>query len=236
MVNKLWGYNEFKQVGKDYSKQAEVAVYDSSHSDFRDVTAENSAIIDRLDLKKDHTIIDFGSGTGAFAIQAASHCDKVIAIDVSEAMIELANEKAEKAGVSNIEFHHAGYLSYVHKRTPVDAIISSLSFHHLPDFWKGIALQRLYGMLKPAGKFYLYDVIIEHHNAEKNIEAFIETQSLAGGDFLREDAEEHFREEFSTFDWVIEGLLQRARFTILEKETSEGVFGCYLCTKDPKID
>ncbi len=232
MENKTWVYDEFKQVGKDYSKQYEVAVYDSSHADFRDVTAENNAIIDKLDVKKDQTIIDFGSGTGAFAIQAASHCEKVIAVDVSEAMLDMAKQKAKKAGVSNIEFHHAGYLSYDHKLKPVDAIISSLSFHHLPDFWKGMALQRIHSMLNPAGKFYLYDVIIEYKNAQKNIEAFIESQAKAGGDFLREDAEEHFSEEFSTFDWVIDGLLQRAGFTILEKENNAGVFGSYLCTKN----
>lgn len=232
MVDKSWTYNEFKQVGKDYSKQTEVEVYDSSHADFRDVEAENNAILDRLDLKKDHKIIDFGSGTGAFAIQAASRCEKVLAIDVSEAMLEFAKQKAGKAGISNIEFHHAGYLSYVHKDTPVDSIVSSLSFHHLPDFWKNVALQRVNNMLKPGGKFYLYDVIIEYENAEKNIEAFIESQAAAGGDFLREDTEEHFREEYSTFDWIIEALLQRTGFTILEKEMTSGVFGSYLCLKE----
>lgn len=231
MVNKSWTYNEFKQVGKDYSKQTEVDVYDSSHADFRDIEAENNAILDRLDLKNNHKIIDFGSGTGAFSIQAASRCEKVLAIDVSEAMLEFAKQKARKAGVSNIEFHHAGYLSYMHKGIPVDAIVSSLSFHHLPDFWKYVALQRVNNMLKPGGKFYLYDVIIEYENAEMNIEAFIKSQAAAGGNFLREDAEEHFREEYSTFDWIIEALLQRTGFRILEKEIISGVLGSYLCVK-----
>lgn len=231
MENNAWRYNEFKQVGKDYSKQAEVQLYDSSHADFRDVTAENNAILNLLDVKKDHTIIDFGSGTGAFAIQAASRCKNVLAVDVSKAMIECATQKVKKAGISNVEFYHAGYLTYQHEGRPVDAIVSSLSFHHLPDFWKNNALLRLNSMLKSGGKFYLYDVIVEYENAKQNIEAFIESQAAAGGDFLREDAEEHFREEFSTFDWIIEGLLQRTGFTILEKEFTDGVLGRYLCSK-----
>ncbi|MDR9367414.1 MAG: class I SAM-dependent methyltransferase [Balneolaceae bacterium] len=231
MMKRSWTYNEFEQVGKDYSQEKEVAVYDSTHSDFRDVTAENNAILNRLGLKKEHTIIDFGSGTGAFAIQAASYCKKVFAIDVSQTMLDFSKKKTKSAEVENIEFHHAGYLSYDHKEGPVDAIVSSFSFHHLPDYWKSVALRRMHEMLNPDGKFYLYDVIIEEENAEENIQAFIESQAALGGDFLREDAEEHFREEYSTFDWIMEALLQRSGFTILEKEFSAGVLGTYLCSK-----
>lgn len=34
-----WQYDEFKQVGTDYGDKAEVAIYDSSHADFRDMDA-----------------------------------------------------------------------------------------------------------------------------------------------------------------------------------------------------
>ncbi len=52
-----------------------------------------------------------------------------------------------------------------------------------------------------------------------------------GGDFLREDAEGHFRDEHSTYDWVVDGLLTRAGFTIISKEMNQGVLATYLCTK-----
>ena len=104
MSHPAWQYDEFKQVGKDYSNQAEVEIYDSSHADFRDIEAESNRVLAALAVKSSDVVIDFGSGTGAFAIQAARHCSRVYAVDVSQAMLDYAQAKARQSGVSNIVF------------------------------------------------------------------------------------------------------------------------------------
>src|SRR3990172_3305564 len=134
-----WRYDEFKQVGTDYSSKAEVEHYDWSHSKFRDMEAEGATILDLLQTRQDDVLIDFGSGTGTFAIQAARRCARVYAIDVSQAMLDFAAAKAIKAGRNNIEFHYAGFLTYEHNDSPADAVVTTYAFHHLPDFWKGVA-------------------------------------------------------------------------------------------------
>lgn len=227
-----WQYDEFKQVGTDYSSKAEVEIYDSSHADFRDMEAESLKILASLGIKRGNELIDFGSGTGTFAIQAARRCARVYAVGVSQAMIDRAAAKASKAGASNIEFHHAGFLNYEHNGSPVDAVVTTFAFHHLPDFWKGIALKRVNSMLKPGGQFYIHDVILEETNAIENIMALIETLATAGGTLLREDTERHFRDEYSTYDWVMDGLLARAGFTIKSKHMDGGVLGTYICSKN----
>jgi ubiquinone/menaquinone biosynthesis C-methylase UbiE len=231
----VWQYNEFKQVGKDYSLPAEVEVYDSSHGDFRDIEAEGQAILDTLAVQPTDVLIEFGTGTGTFAIQAARRCAQVYAIDVSETMLDYARAKAARAGIANIIFCHAGFLTYAHPAPVVDAIVTSLAFHHLPDFWKGVALKRLNQMLKPKGQLYLSDVLMEDKKALQSIATFIEQQAAVGGDFLREDAEEHFREEYSTYDWILDGLLTRAGFTIQHKHLYGGVFGSYRCVKAEEV-
>lgn len=227
-----WQYKEFQPVGRDYGRQSEVDVYDSSHADFRDIKEESHRVLETLGIESGNHIIDFGSGTGTFAIEAAKKGAHVCAVDVSEAMLALAKTKAEKEGVSGITFHHAGFLTYNHQDQPADAIVTTFAFHHLPDFWKGVALQRIHQMLKPGGKFYLHDVVIEEAGALEKIAAFIDKQAQAGGDFLREDAEGHFRDEFSTYDWVMEGLLSRAGFCISSKQMEGGVIGTYICLKE----
>jgi len=226
-----WQYDEFKQVGKDYGDPAEVEVYDASHGDFRDLEGEADTVLDRLALGSDAILIDFGCGTGTFVIEAAKRYAQVFAVDVSPAMLSQAQTKAKAAGVGNIIFCHAGFLTYSHQGNAVDAVTTTFAFHHLPDFWKGIALQRLYGLLKPGGQFYLSDAIIEERNCLENISAFIDELAEAGGDFLREDTETHFREEYSSYDWVIDGLLERAGFEIRDKRIDKGVLGHYLCRK-----
>ena len=225
-----WQYDEFKQVGKDFGSPMEVEVYDSSHADFRDLEAESNEVLDSLAIKPGDVLIDFGSGTGTFAIQAARRCAQVYAVDVSQAMLDYA--KAKAAGTSNIFFSHGGFLTYEHPDPPVDAIVTTFAFHHLPDFWKGIALARMNQMLKPGGQLYMHDVIVEQDRALESIKAFIDRQAAAGGDFLRKDAEGHFREEHSTYDWVMDGLLARAGFTIKRKTIHGGVIGKYLCARN----
>ena len=226
-----WQYDEFNQVGKDYSLPEEVEMYDARHSDFRDLDQESNAVLDILSPGKDQVMIDYGSGSGTFAIQASLRCARVYAVDVSKAMLDCARSKAEKAGITNIEFCHNGFLNFILAGPQVDFITTTLSFHHLPDFWKGIALKRMQQMLKPGGQLFIHDVIIEEHQALENIAALIEKLAKAGGNFLREDSEAHFKEEFSTYDWVMDGLLSRAGFEIKSKTIDDGVLGRYYCTK-----
>ena len=89
-----WQYDEFQQVGTDYGSKTEAEIYDATHSDFRDIETESLHVLDSLGIKSGNVLIDFGSGTGTFAIQAAKRCNKVYAVDVSPAMIERAKTKA----------------------------------------------------------------------------------------------------------------------------------------------
>lgn len=227
-----WQYDEFQQVGTDYADMDEVAMYDSRHSDFRDMEAESIQVLDSIEIKNTDVLIDFGCGTGTFAILAAKRCQNVHAVDVSQAMINYAGAKAVQNGVSNIKFHQAGFLTYEHEGQPVDTIVTTFAFHHLPDFWKGIALKRLGAMLKPGGVLYMHDVIMEEANAIENIAAFIDTLSIKGGQSMKEDAERHFKDEFSTYGWVMDGLFSRSGFSIRSKVIDSGVFGTYMCVKN----
>jgi len=226
-----WCHNEFRQIGKDYSSANEVAVYDESHAKFRDVNKESNEILDRLSVIPGESLIDFGCGTGEFVIQASLRGVNVFAVDISQAMLSYAKSKAVESGVKSINFINSGFLNYTHSSGSVDYITTSFSFHHLPDFWKGIALRRLHKMLNDNGILYIQDVVISEENCIENINSFIKSQEDLGGDFLKVDAVEHFRDEFSTYDWILEGMLDRSGFSIKSKESFLGLIGRYFCTK-----
>lgn len=226
-----WIYREYQPVGRDDADPGEAGIYDASHADFRDMEAESRRVLDLLQVNETSLLIDLGCGTGTFAVAAAHRCRQVHAVDVSPAMLRLAEAKAGVAGRRNVVFHHAGFLSYEYPTGQADVVTSTFAFQHLPDFWKGVALDRISGWLKPGGLFYLHDVILEPSAALENIQAFIDRQETAGGEFLRDDTEGHFRDEFSTYDWVMDGLLERAGFAIREKTMDQGVLGTYLAVK-----
>ncbi|MCP4644538.1 MAG: class I SAM-dependent methyltransferase, partial [bacterium] len=154
-----WQFDESCQVGVDYADPENARVYDDRHRRFRDIDAENDRIVSAVDLRSDHVLLELGAGTGLFSVYAADHCARVIATDISGAMLSCVERKAAAAGLANIECRQGGFLTYEHTGEPVDVVVSQVALHHLPDFWKQIALQRLFDMVKPGGRLYLRDVV-----------------------------------------------------------------------------
>lgn len=227
-----WMWNDFFQTGRDYSDATEVGRYDKTYADFRDVEAEGREALRLLDLPQDATLLDVGCGTGTPVTVATRYYREVIGADVSEAMLATAREKAYRLGLGNIRFKHRGFLTYEHDGAPLDAVVTTYALHHLPDYWQAVALRRIHAMLKSGGRLYLRDMVIQDcRELFEPVQAFIDEQVRTGGNFLREDAEGHFLEEFSTFDWVIEGMLTRAGFKILEHRVESHVISIYLCKK-----
>ena len=228
-----WQYDEMKHAGVDYADARVVAHYDENHMRFRDYKKSAEDIISALGLAPEHTVIDMGCGTGAFVLHAAPRCKKVYAVDVSAAMLEYLKKKAEKDNLS-IEYHQAGFLTYEHKDEPVDAVVSVAALHHLPDFWKLVGLSRVAAMLKPGGSLCLFDVVYSC-NAREHRAAFDQWVSSTEADLGKEFADEtviHIRDEYSTCDWILEGMLERSGFTIKAKRTLKTMPGTtYICIR-----
>lgn len=122
--NTKWFYDETVQVGRDYQDISNVQAYDMEMAKFIDIKKESADIIEAICLGREHSLLEIGTGTGNFAIEAAKHCNEVFAIDVSPAMIAYAKQKAQNMGINNISFFQAGFLSYKHNGYPLDIIVS----------------------------------------------------------------------------------------------------------------
>lgn len=230
--NLNWHYDEFKQVGVDYADSQEVQAYDLRMQKLRNIKQECEHIRGLLKTTSSDCILEIGTGTGELALDFSAYCRKVVAIDVSPKMIELAQERAKRQNKSNVQFQNAGFLTYENTEC-FDAIITQLSLHHLPDYWKMIALRRIYEMLKNGGKFYLQDVVFPSQIKDYDgyfPEIISELRKVAG-EKIAEETEIHIKDEFSTLDWIMEGLLKRAGFNIEQVNYYDGFMANYLCTK-----
>jgi ubiquinone/menaquinone biosynthesis C-methylase UbiE len=229
-----WFYDEMRHVGVDYSDAKEAGQYDERHSRFRNVEEENRAILDAIQLEPGQTLIDLGTGTGAFALQAAPRCEKVFAVDISPAMLARASQKAKESSLGNIEFLQGGFLTYEHAAEPVDAAVSKLALHHLPDFWKLIALQRIRAMLRPGGRLYLMDVVygFDSNKCIERIDEMLKQFAADAGAEAAASLRGHVQNEYSTLDWIMEGLLARAGFRIDRADYRRGYLAHYLCTRE----
>lgn len=231
-MNPRWLFNEMRPSGTDYTDLKNVQEYDEKMKKIRNVAQESAEIIAQLGLTSEHTVVDFGSGTGEFAIHAAEQCKMIYAVDVSPAMLAFARLKADRLGIPNIKFTNAGFLTYNHSAPAVDAIVSQLTLHHLPDFWKQIALTRLYGMLKQNGKLYIKDTVYSFSPAayEEFFESWVrETGEVDPG--IANEVIEHIRDEYATSGTIMEGIITQAGFVINKADYKKGFLAEYYCTK-----
>lgn len=225
-----WYFDESKMAGVDFEDAAEVEAFDLKQPS--STPEKEQALVSRLGIAAKHTVIDLGAGTGTFAIQSALAGAGVYAVDISQAMLIYAKKKAQQAGVSQIQFCQAGFLTYDHAGDPADFIVTKAALHILPDFWKMVAFLRMAAMLKPGGTLYLRDVIFSFPPAdyEAAIDAWIQRRAKPKSEgWTAEEYEMHVREEHSTFSWVIEAMLTQAGFTIVEANYLSPIMAEYLC-------
>jgi ubiquinone/menaquinone biosynthesis C-methylase UbiE len=131
----------------------------------RDVTSEYE-IYDRLALLPfldragvrgpEFTVLDLGCGTGAVALHLASRRITVEAVDHSPGMIEVARDKAERAGLAErITFHVGDIHDLPFDSGRFDGVTCQRVLHHISD--PATVLAEVDRVLKPGGFFYLSD-------------------------------------------------------------------------------
>lgn len=228
-----WTYDEFQHVGVDYAQQDQVDAYDPQMQDVRDYAQELNDFLKAVPIPDPRacTAIDLGCGTGAFTLHAARHFRRIYAVDVSAAMLRAASAKANELKIENIEFCHAGFLGF-QPPEPVDVINTKWAFHHLPDYWKQAALLNMNAMLKPGGFLFLADLVFTFDpDYEARTNEFLRQAAGDFNDAFVEEIKIHIREEYSTFDWILQGMLERAGFTIEQYTRKDFLLSEYVCRK-----
>jgi RimJ/RimL family protein N-acetyltransferase len=225
--------DETAHAGPEHLDPAYVAGYDRKAA-FD--PAEDLAILRARGLDAGATLIDLGAGTGTFALAAAPHCRRVIAVDVSPAMVAAIRARAADAGARNVVAVQAGFLTYEHDGDPVEAVYTRNALHHLPDPWKAVALRHIAGLLAEGGTLRLRDLVfsLAPADAEAGITRWIDataTQDAAVG-WTRAELEAHVRDEHSTFTWLLEPMLEQAGFEILSSAYAAiGAYADYTCVR-----
>ena len=228
MLARDWYYNQRRRIGLD---RAVTALCD--HDDDSDLRAREA--LSMLGVKKGWRIADIGCGNGVFACEAALMGAEVDAIDISPAMQALAQLHARNRRVPS-RTRSSGMLSFAYEPNSYNLIVSEFTLHHLPDFWKAVALSRIFGALKPGASFYLRDIVFVSmpDGSERDIDQWADF-NIKNHDFARDTVVSHMRDEYSTFGWVIERMLTEVGFTLISADYHAPMHGTYLLQK-PKHD
>ncbi len=225
-----WQWNEIQQIGTDYSNLSQVEIYDNRMASFRDVNAENQEMLQMLGLAAGSAVLEIGCGTGRFARYAAAAGLAVTAIDVSKIMLDYVVKKAKDENLPPITTRHSGFLTMDFPDASFDAVVSGAALHHLPDVWKLVALRNIARILKPQGQFILRDVVFSLKENEQPKDCF-DRFIASFNEQVRPNAIGHIKTEYSTYDWIMEGLIKMAGFRIISKTNPFESFFVYHCIR-----
>ena len=118
--------------------------------------AVGAAIVQKTDLHEKMCVMDFGAGTGLISSHVAPEVEKIVAVDISQAMLEKLAEKPALHG--KVEIACQDIL-----QTPLeqqfDLIISAMAMHHVEN--TALLAQRFYQHLKNGGQLALADLDAE---------------------------------------------------------------------------
>jgi len=219
-----WVLNEVASAGRENLDVAHVQRYDRK----MDAQAiDEVEFLRHVGLGPSSVVVDLGAGTGQFALAVAAACRRVVAVEVSPVMLERLRSKVDELAIDSIEVSAAGFLTYDHVGEPADIVYSRYALHHLPDFWKVMALRRVRSMLRVGGVFRLWDVVynFDVDEAHERIEAWCAPfGEEVEGDWARWEMEEHVRDEHSTFAWLLEAMFDRTGFALDAAEYSDEGF------------
>ncbi len=112
------------------------------------------ALLDSLGFANDASAVEIGPGDGGFLPELAQRFQRVLALDNSAAMLELARLRCSEEGLSNVELQLADALNDDYPAA--DCLVLNMVLHHFAA--PAEALRQLAQHLKPGGSLLITEL------------------------------------------------------------------------------
>jgi len=116
-------------------------------------------IVEMSQPSSEHVVLDVGAGTGLLTLALAPQVRRVLALDISPAMIEYLRVKTGSSELDNVEGIVASAVSLPLVDACVDTVVSNYCIHHLDEAGKRAALHEIHRVLKPGGRVVIGDMM-----------------------------------------------------------------------------
>lgn len=118
-----------------------------------------AAVAEAAGLSGTERVVDLGAGGGFLTLELAPLASTVLAVDISETMLERLRASASTRGIANVEARTADLATLHLPYRSVDVIVSNYALHHLTDSEKSALLVRAHAWLRPGGRLVVADMM-----------------------------------------------------------------------------
>lgn len=125
--------------------------------------------IDQLDLTPGQHVLEIGPGPGRLLLPAAARVQpggKAVGVDLQPGMIDRLLQRAEEAGLSNVEGIVADAAEVDLPPESFDVVVIALTLGEIPR--REEALQRAYAALKPGGLLCITEFFPDPHFSRRS--------------------------------------------------------------------
>jgi ubiquinone/menaquinone biosynthesis methyltransferase len=114
-------------------------------------------LVQLADVQPHHTILDLACGTGdiTFMLVKMVTTGRVVGVDITPGMIEIANGKKQQLEINGIEFEVGDITRLDFHDNTFDRITVGYGVRNVPDI--AYLLSEIFRMLKPGGRFFSLD-------------------------------------------------------------------------------
>jgi ubiquinone/menaquinone biosynthesis C-methylase UbiE len=116
-------------------------------------------IVELAEPRRDDLVVDLGAGTGLLALALAPSVRELVAVDISERMLERLDDSATADGIHNVQTLGADLRRLPLADESATLVVSNYAFHHLDDAGKELALAEARRILRPGGRLVICDMM-----------------------------------------------------------------------------
>lgn len=130
-----------------------------------------------IGVRRGHTVLDFGCGTGAYVLPAASAVGaqgRVYAVDKSEISLSQLRARVQSQGVRNVEIiSSAGELTLPLGSNSLDVILlyDVIHSYYFSDYARCELLREIYRVCKLGGLLSVYPYHLDWRQAHRQVES-----------------------------------------------------------------
>ena len=116
-----------------------------------EATYKKKLAITREYFTPESQVLEFGCGSGGTALLHSPYVKHILATDISDTMIEIAQQKAVDAGINKVSFQQGTLDSLNLEQESFDAVLGLNVLHLLKDV--DGTIKQVHQLLKPGGVF-----------------------------------------------------------------------------------